>query len=135
MINEFSLLDDLFGNTYTGYGTQLNNCSAPATDVIENKDNYTIIMNLPGRTENDIEITTKSGTLTIKSVEKEEDKNTQQKMYLLRERRMFSFNKSFTLPKDASHEDISASLKNGVLTVVVNRKAEEKARSIAVTAA
>ena len=54
--------------------------------------------------------------------------------WLIRERRSSSFARHFTLPNDIDAEAVTAEVKNGVLTVIIPRKAETKPRSIAITA-
>ncbi|GAB1484496.1 hypothetical protein MASR2M78_33140 [Treponema sp.] len=48
--------------------------------------------------------------------------------YLVRERRVSSFSRSFTLPEDADTESISASFTNGVLELEIKKRPEAKRR-------
>jgi HSP20 family protein len=50
--------------------------------------------------------------------------------WLLRERRVTSFSRSFKLPENANPEEISAEFKNGVLTMAIQKRAEAQKRVI-----
>ena len=49
-----SLLNDLIGNCGTPAGSVYYAANAPKVDVKEENQSYTIEMELPGRTENDV---------------------------------------------------------------------------------
>jgi HSP20 family protein len=78
-------------------------------------------------TERDVEVTLAGGMLTVKS-EKREEKEECLQGYTMAERRYGSFRRAFSLPEDADAERIEISLKDGVLIVVLPRKAEAKAQ-------
>lgn len=137
MMNELSLLDSLFDNFDGVYGGNCRGSYVPKVDVKETKDAYTLEMELPGRTENDVDIQLDRNILTISSKKDEKkaekcgsgycgknDKNEklEEPKWLIRERKVCGFSRSFSLPNDADGENINASFKNGILTVVVSRK-------------
>lgn len=138
MMNELSLLDSLFDNFDGVYGGNCRGNYVPKVDVKETKGAYTLDMELPGRSENDVDIQLDRNVLTIssKKAEKKAEKcgencaeasekaeKEEQPKWVIRERRVSEFSRSFTLPNDSDDENISASFKNGILTVVVPRKA------------
>lgn len=141
-MNEMALLNSLFGTD--GFGTRcMKNAYVPKVDVIQSDACYRIMMDLPGKTENDVEITLKNDLLSIASREKEckksENPDTQEKtVYILNERvceDCGSFRRSFTLPKDIDASKISASFKNGVLQIEIPRKEDEAEKKITIFAA
>lgn len=107
---------------------------APKVDVRETQDLYVLDMELPGRTEKDVEINLKERVLSITSVHSEENKKEQEGEWLIRERKTSRFARSFTLPEDIDAEKVSAAFSNGLLTVTIPRKPEGKARTIAIGA-
>ena len=124
MMNELSLLDSLFDNFDGVYGGNYRGSYVPKVDVMETKDAYTLDMELPGRNENDVDIQLDRNVLTISSKKTEKiEKKADEPKWLLRERKVCGFSRSFSLPNDANGEEISASFKNGILTVVIPRKA------------
>ncbi len=140
-----SLFDDSFGLSLPGLCAPAGRFNFPNVDVRSTKDSYILEMDLPGKTENDVDLSLKDGVLTISSVEeaksakeeKAEEKASlkNEETYLVRERRSYKFTRSFNLPKDIDADTINATFKNGVLTIMVNRKTAPEARRIAINAA
>lgn len=104
------------------FGTRLADWLAPAAEASEKDDAYRISLELPGVSEDDINVTCADGTLTIKGEKKtvREDKG---ETWYFSERQFGAFSRSFRLPGDAKTDGISATVKDGVLTVTVPRKA------------
>lgn len=129
-MNELSFIDSLFNDVL---GTTPNvmyksTLSTPRVDVLEDDKAYTLEMELPGRTENDINIELDHDNLTIASKEEKEAKSEKNEKkdspkYILKERRCTSFERRFTLPADVDSESISANFKNGILTINMQKKA------------
>jgi len=147
-MNELSLFNDLFdGFGDDGYLMPSFNFKkalvTPKVDVREEKNTYILEMDLPGKTEKDVNIELNSNVLTIssesksekeeKKEEKAEEKNAGK--YLIKERSFCKFARSFTLPDDVDLEKLSAKVNNGVLSVIMPRKALAEPRRIAITAA
>lgn len=140
-MNELSLLDTLFGNDGFTFPAAHNTYLAPKVDVLQKKDSYVLMMDLPGKTEEDVEITLKNDVLTIASAEneKKDDAAGEEKdIWLIRERHASpdaKFRRTFTLPKDIDTGKVSASFKNGVLSVTIGRKEEAQEQKIKILAA
>lgn len=96
-----------------------------AVDVTEDPKGYTISIEVPGVEESDIKLATSGGVLTI-SGEKKKPEVEEGTKFHLSGRVYTSFEDSFAIPEDADTDKITASLKSGVLTVRVPRKAEVK---------
>lgn len=108
----------------------------PRTDVVEYGDRYEMKLDLPGYNQKEVEIRVKDGVLTISSNHEETtEKNANEDVkYLLRERRVYSFERSFRLPKDTKEDAIEASFADGVLTIKLPRKPEAQPRTITIKA-
>ncbi|MFP4364440.1 MAG: Hsp20/alpha crystallin family protein [Spirochaetia bacterium] len=103
----------------------------PAVNILEEENNYILEAELPGLSENDIDIQVKENVMTISKKHNEEEKGENEApKYLIRERGSIEFKRSFVLPKDANPEKIDASFKNGVLTLKITKKEETKPRTI-----
>jgi HSP20 family protein len=130
-------LDSFFGDNFLSPTDRIFN-RAPSVDVKETEKSYLIEAELPGFDEKDIEIRLDGNTLTISS-KKVDEKNSDSSAndgtgnYLIRERRVSSFSRSFKLPENADSEGISASFKNGILYLEINKKAEAQARHIQIS--
>ena len=110
----------------------------PVVDVKEIEGSYIIEMELPGFDEKSIEVHVDGSNLTIASKqETKEEKKTDEKheVYLIKERRITSFSRSFKLPQTANPETVSASFKNGILTLEIKKRTEELKRAILINAA
>ncbi len=116
----------------------------PAVDIRRTDKAYLLEMELPGKTQDDITITVKEGVLTIASAKAVKDAKTSEtdsnaekpkETYLLRERYSTAFERSFRLSDTADGENITASLKNGLLEVTIPLKEKAAERKITIEAA
>jgi HSP20 family protein len=100
----------------------------PEVDLVDTEDAYRMTADLPGMSEKDIELTVSEGVLTFKG-EKKEERDERDKGYYLSERRYGSFQRSFRLPADVDEAKLEATMKNGVLSVVLPKAAEAKSKA------
>lgn len=146
-MNALSLFNDWLNSDYYGFGRTQNCVFTPAVDVTENKDSYVFDVDLPGRSEKDVNLELNDHVLTISSVkeaEKETEENTkesdeenanEEETYLIRERRHPDFKRTFSLPKDIDEENVSAGFKNGVLSIRIARRPEVQPKRIQINIA
>ncbi len=141
-MNELSLFNNFFDDVLPAMPdfTFTRTTSLPKVDVKETKDSYDMYMDLPGMDENDVNVELDHNVLKISSVRTENkedkgDKNEKEGKYLIRERRMTSFSRSFTLPEDVDGSKISATFKNGILALTMPRTSAPAPKKIAITAA
>jgi HSP20 family protein len=110
--------------------------ATPAVDIVERDQDYIITAEMPGVQATEVEVTLSNGRLTVKG-EKREEKEEDRKGVHLSERRYGSFQRTFRVPEGVEAEKITASFKNGILTVTLPKTAEaqQAARKIDVKAA
>ena len=137
-MNELSFIDSLF-NDMMGNTPSVMYTTTPRVDVKEEDNAYTLEMELPGRSEKDVNIELDHDNLTIASKieetkESKEDKKDKKAKYILKERRSSSFERRFTLPADVDAESIKANFKNGILTINMAKKAIAAPKRIAIEA-
>ena len=127
-----SLARDFFGfDAFTGGRATPTQLRRPKFDFLESADGYTLLGDLPGVTEEQLEVTVHDGILVIKgSYPKEEQ--PEDTSYLVRERRFGDFERQLKLPKHADPAKVEAKLANGVLNIQIAKKEEIKARKIAI---
>lgn len=140
-MNELNFLDSLF-NDVMDAANKSNvyyraSGFAPRVDVKEEDNSYVLEMELPGRCENDVNIELDHDNLTIssKAEETKEDKKEKKNgpKYILKERRCAcDFSRRFTLPNDVDSEAISATFKNGILTINMQKKPIAAPKRIAI---
>jgi HSP20 family protein len=106
----------------------------PAVDVRETEKSYVLEMELPGYDEKGIEIHIDGSNLSVASKQEEapgmKDDGESKGAWLIRERRVNSFSRSFKLPENANPETVSAEFKNGILSLDIVKRAEAQKRAI-----
>jgi len=111
----------------------------PAVDVRETDKSYVLDMELPGYEEKNIEIHVDGASLSVASTQEEtgdtkDSAAENQGTWILRERRINSFSRSFKLPENANPEEVTAEFKNGILTMEIKKRAEARKRSVQIKA-
>jgi HSP20 family protein len=101
-------------------------------DVRETEKADILDMELPGYDEKSVEVHVDGGNLFIESRldESREKKDKSEETYVLRERRVNSFSRSFKLPENADPESVTASFGNGILSLEIGKRAEARKRTI-----
>jgi len=101
----------------------------PAFDVYENKDNFTVVAELPGMKKEDIAVSLHQGSLSVSGERKSEGKHEDAEVY--RAERFFGrFQRTITLPTDVAGDKVKATYKDGVLTITLPKTEEAKPKQI-----
>jgi HSP20 family protein len=103
----------------------------PAVDVVEDKDAYHFYFEMPGLKTDSIDVQVENGTMTV-AAERKRPEWPKESEVRVSERHYGSFRRSFQLPEDASHENVRASYRDGVLDVTVGKRPEAKPVKIAI---
>ena len=103
----------------------------PSVDVREDEKHFTFVAELPGLTKDDVDVTVENGVLTIKG-EKKGENEEKNDSYHVRERYYGRFARSFRLPEQVDSEKIDATLKDGLLTVTLEKSEAILPKKIAV---
>jgi HSP20 family protein len=122
-------MDSCFGDSFLSPADRIFN-RLPAVDVRETDKAYVLEADLPGFEEKDVEVRLDNNALTIESKKEDEQKEAKNGSYMIQERRSSSFSRSFRLPENADPEGITASFKNGVLSLEIGKRAEAQKRII-----
>ena len=110
------LLNNFF-DTPTTASTQLRRW-IPAIDLVENEHEYVLRADLPGLSENDINVELANDVLTVSGERKSEHEERKQGYYRV-ERSSGAFRRSIRLPDGVDPESVQASFDRGVLEVTV----------------
>lgn len=105
----------------------------PAASVSQSAAAYRIDMDLPAVAAADVEVSVKERRLTISGRRGGEAPEGFEAVRA--ERPSGEFSRTFLLPKDASEDDIEASSRDGVLTVIIPKMQEAGPRRIEIVAA
>ena len=127
-----AMLDDFFSpvvNRFAGHDGAESAAVAwwPASDLVQTDDAYTLAVDLPGLTKVDIDVTVEDRTLTLSG----ERKASHEGATADRVERVYGrFVRRFELPNDVDVSAVSAEFENGVLSIVIPKAEEAKARKI-----
>ncbi|MDF9391198.1 MULTISPECIES: Hsp20/alpha crystallin family protein [Methylococcus] len=105
----------------------------PAVDIKEEADRYVLLADLPGVSPDNIDVSMEQGVLTLRG-ERNTEARTERSGYKRIERVYGSFYRRFSLPDTADADGISARYNNGVLEIVIPKKAAIQPRRIVVSA-
>ncbi len=145
-MNELSIFDSLL-NGRMGNAIGFPNFSSeyePKVDIVKRDDSYVLKMELPGRSEKDVDVQIEKGILTISSRKEEckevsenenAEKTVSEEKYLLRERKISEFSRSFEFSDDVDVEKASASFANGILEISLPRKEKPLPKKIEIKVA
>jgi HSP20 family protein len=97
----------------------------PRVDLSATEQEYLLTVEIPGVSEKDVSVDISGSTMIIKG-EKRQEKEEKEKNYYRVERSYGSFQRTLSLPEDVQQEGITASFKNGVLSVTMPRTALPK---------
>jgi HSP20 family protein len=104
----------------------------PAINIYEDKEGIHLTAEVPGMKPEEVNVQVENRVLTIsgeRKLEKEENKDGYHRI----ERSYGKFARSFTLPDTVDGEKISAAVKDGVLTVLLPKRAAAQSKKINVS--
>lgn len=116
------------------FGQAVERSFNPTFEVKETKDAYVFRADLPGVKDSDLEISLTGNRLSI-SGRREQERHEQGDTFYASERSYGSFTRSFTLPEGIDGDNVTADLKNGVLTLSVPKKPEVQPRKVTINTA
>lgn len=132
-----SAMDRLLEQAIVRPGTSLSagaGASVPPMNVYEQDGRYFVQVYLPGVDPQQVQLTVRNGTLTLKghwpapSADEQKSKVT----WLLREFGGGEFSRSLTLPKQIASDEVDARYEHGILNIQLPLAAHEQAKTIAI---
>ncbi len=109
------------------------NLVIPAVDVKEDKDNYRIMIDLPGIKDEDVTIEVADGRLSVRGERSREDQK-KEGMFTRYERAYGHFERSFQLPQNVDESQIKANFEKGELEIVIPKTEHAKPRNVQIGA-
>lgn len=105
---------------------------APTCEILDEEKSYSISLDIPGATKEDINIEVKDNHLFVSGERKYLGKT--EKDYVLRsERRYGKFSRVFSLPKNVNPDAIEARFENGVLDLTLPKEEKSQTRKITIS--
>jgi HSP20 family protein len=119
------LFDDFFDGFKGRFGmpSRWSAGAWPHVEVRETEKEVKVVAELPGMGEKDVELTLRDGVLTLKG---EKQAETNGSVYS--ERWHGSFERSIDLGPDVDPDKVTATFKNGVLTVTLGKRPEAQSQ-------
>lgn len=112
--------DDTFDQAFGVQGA--TTAQTPALDLTEDDKFYTVTVNLPGVSKEDVKVSVEGKRVTLQAgSERKEDKKDGERV-VYRERAVTSYSRSFTLPSEIDQAASAAKLEQGVLTLTLAKR-------------
>jgi HSP20 family protein len=106
----------------------------PPVDIYEDEHKLRLKLEVPGVSQQDLDVQIENNTLTVRGERKLEQEEKEENFHRI-ERRYGSFSRSFTLPSTIDSASVKAAYENGVLRIDLAKRAEAKPRQIKVNVA
>ena len=122
-------LPDIFNDFFDTEWMEKANATAPAINVVEHDNGYAVEVAAPGMTKDDFNVhLDEDGNISITMEKKSENKEENKKNghYLRREFSYSKFQQTMVLPDNVDKDKISASVKDGVLTIDLPKLPKEE---------
>lgn len=129
--DELNSLFELPSWSNAGRAGQLFTGWSPALDLYQSADNITAIVELPGMRKEDIDISLHDGALTISGERTREGANGDKAERT--ERYVGTFRRTIALPTNVDANKVSATYRDGILTVTLPKAEEAKPKQIQVS--
>lgn len=128
------LFDDSFFDRVFGVAPQSDatNSRSPALDVTESERAYSVHLEMPGVTKEDVKIAIDGRRVNIEARSQRSDEKKDGERMVYRERSLCSYARSFTLPQDIDQTESQAKLDNGVLTLTLAKRRATTASQLTV---
>lgn len=121
-------MNRVFDDVYDGFDL---NCSlgstvfSPRVDVSETDDEIRVSAELPGMEEKDVHVALDQNSLTIRG-ERKDEREEEGVDWFRREQSYGSFHRAVALPAGVEGDKAKATFRNGVLSVVLPKREEDK---------
>jgi HSP20 family protein len=120
-------LDRWFDDAFQGLAER--SATGLVMDVLETDDAYTVEIEAPGVSRDEIDLTLERNQLTV-SIDRVEEASDEGRRYLRRERMRTAAARTIRFPQRVDGDQVKAGFADGVLTVTVPKVANERARKI-----
>lgn len=128
-------VDRLLSDSFITPRTGASGAGMPKVDIKERKEDILIKVELPGLSEEEIDVEVSSDGIVTISGEKAEEKEEvgEKDNYYYKESYSGSFSRSFSLPTEVVAGKAEANMEHGVLTVTVPKARPEKVQKLKIS--
>jgi HSP20 family protein len=124
-LDELRTMEAMFDRMFAAPMRNPQSAGALAIDVTEAENKIFVRAAVPGVDPNELEISLDNNVLTLRGESKRETTREDEKVYR-REVSYGAFARSLRLPENIDAEGIEATFKNGIVTITIPRRVEEK---------
>ena len=128
-----NLMDNFFGSELLENTISKIDNFSPKTNIFELENGFNIELSVPGYKKDQFKIEIEKNNLVV-SVSLEEIKDESKQTYSLKQFKLNSFTRKFSLPENADVEKIEATYLDGILTVMIGKtvKSPIESKSISI---
>lgn len=128
------LFDDTLERFFGPVSTASESVSSrsPALDVAETERAYTVKLEVPGVTKDDVKVSVEGRQVTVQASTQRVEEKKEGERLVYRERATTSYARTFTLPVEVDQVEAGAKLEHGVLTLTLPKRSARSAAQIAV---
>lgn len=102
----------------------------PRMNIREENDHYIAEFEVPGFAESDLDLALQDNQITLTG--KRESATEENERYLCKETKIFKFTRSYEFAEPVTEDGVEASLRNGILTVIVPKSDKVKPHKITI---
>ena len=137
-LTRYNPFEDLFGDL--GKGFWVKPLAYPAgsemsmkVDVTEDDKGYTVHADIPGVKKEDIQVDVDGNVVSLRAESKQEKEEKQGEKTIYSERQYGMVSRSFSLPTEVDEKGAKAEYKDGVLNLVLPKKANGGGKRVSVS--
>jgi len=106
-----------------------DNFRKPIVDIIEKEKSYDFEIELPGFSQEQIDVRIEKNVLTVKAEKGAKEEEKGKNKHLISER-VEKYYRSFMLPENADEEKIEAKFDNGILALEILKKEKKEPKKV-----
>jgi HSP20 family protein len=126
------LFDDTLERFFAPTTADTPTARNPALDVAESDRAYTVKLEMPGVSKEDVKVAIEGRQVTVQAQSQKLDERNEGERLVYRERSVSSYARTFTLAAEVDQAEAAAKLENGVLTLTLPKRGARTAAQIAV---
>ena len=137
-LTRYNPFEDLFGDLGKGFwvkplaypaGTEMS----MKVDVKEDDKSYTVHADIPGAKKEDIQVDVDGNVVSLRAESKQEKEEKQGEKTIYSERQYGMVSRSFSLPTEVDEKGAKAEYKDGVLNLMLPKKANGGGKRVSVS--
>jgi len=124
--------DDVLNRVFRPVVSDADATRAPSLDVVETDTAYTVTLDVPGITRDQLKVSVEGKRVSIETQAATETEKKDGEKTIYRERSTRRYARSFGLPAEVDQNSSQAKLDNGVLTLTLTKKVQAGATQISI---